>query len=175
MKQLLQHLKTGEIVIEDIPAPVCLPGGVVVRNHFSLVSAGTERATVEFARRGLIGKARSRPDIVRQVMNRVRTDGLLGTYRAAMARLDQMMPLGYASAGEVIEVGDVAGVSVGDLVACAGSGYASHAEIVFVPRNLVAKLPPGVTPRQGAYVTPTSSRPRTSSASVTVQIGNPCA
>lgn len=153
MKQLLQHLKTGEIVIEDVPAPVCLPGGVVVRNHFSLVSAGTERATVEFARQSLIGKARSRPDIVRQVMNRARTDGLLGTYRAAMARLDQMMPLGYTSAGEVLEVGNGASVSVGDLVACAGSGYASHAEIVFVPRNLVARLPPGVTPKQGAYAT----------------------
>jgi predicted dehydrogenase/threonine dehydrogenase-like Zn-dependent dehydrogenase len=153
MKQLLQHLKTGEIIIEDVPPPICLPGGVVVRNRFSLVSAGTERATVEFARQSIIGKARSRPDLVKQVINRVRTDGLLGTYRAAMARLDQLQPLGYSSAGEVIEVGEVADVKVGDLVACAGSGYASHAEVVFVPRNLVAKLPQGVTPRQGAFAT----------------------
>lgn len=153
MKQLLQHLKTGEIIVEDIPAPICLPGGMVVRNHFSLVSAGTERATVEFARQSIIGKARSRPDLVKQVINKVRTDGLVSAYRAATARLDQWQPLGYSSAGEVVEVGEAGDVEVGDLVACGGSGYASHAEIVFMPRNLVAKLPGGVTARQGAYAT----------------------
>lgn len=130
------------------------PGGVVVRNHFSLVSAGTERATMDFARQSLLGKARSRPDLVRQVMNKAKTDGLLTTYRRANERLNTLVPLGYSSAGRVLEVGsDVADMSVGDQVACAGAGYASHAEVVFVPNNLVVKLPEGVSARQGTFAT----------------------
>ena len=118
MKQLLQHIRTGELVVEDVPAPACRPGGVVVRNSFSLVSAGTERATVEFARQSLLGKARSRPDLVKQVLKKAGTDGLIGTYRAVTARLDQYTPLGYSCAGKVIEAGEgVDHVSVGDMVA----------------------------------------------------------
>ena len=154
MKQLLMNYRTGKLKVEEVPAPGLQPRGVLVRNHYSLVSAGTERATISFARQSLLGKARSRPDLVRQVVNKVRTDGLQVTYRAATERLNTSTPLGYSSAGQVLEVSaDVAEVSVGDLVACAGGGYASHAEIVFVPRNLVAKLPEGVSSRQGAFAT----------------------
>ena len=126
----------------------------MVRNHYSLVSTGTERAMLTFARQGLVGKARSRPDLVRQVLNKVRTDGLLPTYRAVTQRLNSFDPLGYSSAGEVVEVGElVDDVRVGDLVACAGGGYASHAEVVYVPKNLIARLPQGLSARQGAFAT----------------------
>ena len=154
MRQMLQNFRTGELKIEEVPAPALQPGGVVVRNHYSLVSAGTERAAMVFAHQGLIGKARSRPDLVRQVVNKVRTDGLVATYRSAMEHLNTFVPLGYSSAGEVLEVGaEVPDVTRGDLVACAGAGYASHSEMVFVPKNLVVKLPEDVSTRQGAFAT----------------------
>ena len=154
MRQMLQNFRTGELKIEEVPAPALQPGGVVVRNHYSLVSAGTERAAMAFSHQGLIGKARSRPDLVRQVVNKVRTDGLVATYRSAMERLNTFVPLGYSSAGEVLEVGaEVPDVTRGDLVACAGAGYASHSEMVFVPKNLVVKLPEDVSTRQGAFAT----------------------
>ena len=154
MKQLLQNYRTGELRLEEVPAPALQPGGVVVRNHHSLVSVGTERATMTFARQSLIGKARARPDLVRQVVNKVRTDGIAATYRSARERLNTFVPLGYSSAGEVLEVGaEVAHVTKGDLVACGGAGYATHAEVVFVPKNLVVKLPDGVHPCQGAFAT----------------------
>ena len=154
MKQLLQNTRTGELRLEEVPDPALQPGGVVARNHYSLVSAGTERASFDFARQSLIGKARSRPDLVKQVLNKVRTDGLLATYRRAQERLNALVPLGYSSAARVLEVGsNVAEVSVGDLVACGGAGYASHAEVVFVPKNLVVKLPESVSARQGTFAT----------------------
>jgi threonine dehydrogenase-like Zn-dependent dehydrogenase len=154
MKQLLQNYKSGEMRVEDVPAPVVQPGGVIVRNRFSVVSAGTERTTVEFARQSMLGKARSRPDLVKQVINKVRQDGLRATYKTVMSSIDQFTPMGYSSAGEVVEVGEgVDSLSVGDLVACAGGGYASHAEAVYVPRNLVVPLPAGLTPQQGAFGT----------------------
>lgn len=154
MKQLLQNQKSGKLRIEDVPAPVARPGGVIVRNDYSVVSAGTERATVGFARQSMIGKARARPDLVRQVLKRVRTDGLRSTYRSVMSRLDLDTPLGYSTAGEVVEIGaGVDAVSPGDMVACAGSGYASHAEVIYVPRNLVVKLPHGVSTRDGSFAT----------------------
>ena len=100
MKQLLQNYRTGELKLEDVPTPVLKPGGVLVKNHYSLVSAGTERAVIEFAKQNLVEKARSRPDLVKQVLNKVKTDGLVGTYHAAMQRLDEPLPLGYSCAGE---------------------------------------------------------------------------
>ena len=145
MKQLLQNFRTGELRLEDVPAPALQPGGAVVRNHYSLISAGTERATLSFARQGLLGKARSRPDLVRDVIAKARTEGFIPTYRAVKQRLNNFTPLGYSSAGEIVEVGEnVDDVSVGDLVACAGQGYASHAEIVYVPKHLIVKLPEGM-------------------------------
>jgi predicted dehydrogenase/threonine dehydrogenase-like Zn-dependent dehydrogenase len=154
MRQLLRNDKTGELTLERIPEPILRPRGVVVQNHFSIVSAGTERASVEFARRNILGKARARPDLVRTVINKARTDGLLNTYRAVSSRLDSKTPLGYSSAGRVLEVGaEVDGVQVGDLVACAGGGFANHAEVIYVPRNLLIKLPEPVSAADGAYAT----------------------
>jgi len=142
MKQITQNYRTGELKIEDVPRPVLRLGGVLVQNHFSLISAGTERTKIEMAQKSLFEKARSRPDQVKKVLEKVRTEGFLSTYRAVMNQLNTPIPLGYSSAGVVIEVADdVEDIRVADRVACGGGGYASHAEIVFVPKNLCVKCP----------------------------------
>lgn len=142
MQQLTQQLKNGELMIQELPWPLLQPGTILVRNYYSLVSAGTESSTVKTARKSLIGKARERPEQVRQVLGVLKKQGPVQTYRAVMKRLDTYSPMGYSCAGEVIEAGhDVDGFAGGDKVACAGVGYASHAEIVCVPANLSVKLP----------------------------------
>jgi len=154
MKQVLQNYKTGKLELAEVPAPALKSGGILVKNHYSLVSAGTEKAVIEFAKQSLASKARSRPDLAKQVLNKIKTDGLLSTYRAAMQRLDEPLPLGYSCAGEVIEVGQGAEeFSKGDLVACGGGGYASHAEVVFVPKNLVVRIPDNMSMKEAAFVT----------------------
>jgi predicted dehydrogenase/threonine dehydrogenase-like Zn-dependent dehydrogenase len=142
MKQVLQDARTGEVEVADVPAPKLLPGCVLVRMAASLVSAGTERAAAEFAGKNLLQKARARPDLVRDVLNKVRRDGLFSAVSAVRGRLDQPVALGYSSAGTVIGVGEgVSDVNVGDRVACAGAGHAVHAEFACVPRLLVARIP----------------------------------
>lgn len=154
MKQVVQEIATGETVLLDVPVPIARPGMAVVRTAASVVSAGTERALVEFAGKSLLGKARSRPDLVRQVLEKVQREGLLTTYEAVQNRLDQPLPLGYASAGTIVEIGEgLEGFRVGDRVACAGGGFAVHAEYAIVPENLLAKLPDGVSFEQGAMTT----------------------
>jgi predicted dehydrogenase/threonine dehydrogenase-like Zn-dependent dehydrogenase len=144
MKQVLQQPSTGEISVAEVPAPQLLPGCVLVRIGASLVSAGTERASAEFARKSLVQKAQARPDLVRDVINKVRRDGILSAVQAVRSRLDQPSMLGYSSAGTVTGVGEgVVDIRVGDRVACAGAGYAVHAEVACVPRMLVAKIPEG--------------------------------
>ncbi len=145
MKQVLQQPSTGEISVAEVPAPQLLPGCVLVRIGASLVSAGTERASSEFARKSLLQKAQARPDLVREVINKVRRDGILSAVHAVRSRLDQPSSLGYSSAGIVTGVGEgVVDIAVGDRVACAGAGYAVHAEVACIPRLLVAKIPEGV-------------------------------
>ena len=154
MKQLLQNLKTGEGVVADVPAPVAQRGRVVVRAAASLVSAGTERAFVELGRRSLAGKARERPDLVRKVVEKVRAEGLLSTLRSVREKLDESHALGYSAAGLVVEAGEgVTEFRPGDHVACAGAGYAAHAELLSVPKNLCARLPDGVSFESGAFAT----------------------
>jgi predicted dehydrogenase/threonine dehydrogenase-like Zn-dependent dehydrogenase len=154
MKQLLQNINSGETVIEDVPIPQIQPGMAVVRNKASLVSAGTERMLVEFASKSLVGKARSRPDLLRQVLDKARREGILLTVKAAFNRLDQPMPLGYSSAGVIEQVGDgLQGFKVGDRVACAGGGYAVHAEYILVPRNLMTIIPEQVDFDSAAFTT----------------------
>jgi len=144
MKQLTQKLKDGDMTIQEVPVPVLGVGMILVRNHYSVISAGTEGSTVKTARKSLIGKAKERPQQVKQVLDVLQKQGPVQTYRAVMKKLDAYSPLGYSSAGEVIEVGHECSVSsgfrVGDMVACAGVGYANHAEIVAVPVNLCVKL-----------------------------------
>jgi predicted dehydrogenase/threonine dehydrogenase-like Zn-dependent dehydrogenase len=142
MKQVLQHARTGEIVVEEVPAPQLLPGCVLVQVAASVVSAGTERASAEFARKSLLQKAHSRPDLVREVIQKVQRDGILSALQAVRSRLDQPQNPGYSSAGTVIAVGEgITDIQPGDRVACAGAGFAVHAEIACVPRLLVAKIP----------------------------------
>ena len=142
MKQLLQDPRSGDLTVAEVPAPQLLPGCVLVQVAASLVSAGTERASAEFASKNLLAKAKARPDLVRDVLAKLRRDGLLATMQTVRTRLDQPQTVGYSSAGTVIGVGDgVTDISVGDRVACAGAGYAVHAELACLPRLLVAKVP----------------------------------
>ena len=142
MKQILQQPRTGEITVSEVPSPQLVPGCVLVRIATSLVSVGTERASSDFARKNLLQKAQARPDLVREVVGKVRRDGMLSAVQAVRSRLDQPLALGYSSAGTVVGVGEgVTDIRVGDRVACAGAGYAVHAEVACVPRLLIAKLP----------------------------------
>ncbi len=154
MKQVLQNLRNGETLVVEVPIPNPQPGEILIHTAASLVSAGTERALAAFAEKSLVGKARSRPDLARQVMEKARRDGLLTTLEAAFNRLDQPMPVGYSSAGTVIALGEnVNGITVGQRLACAGGGYAVHAEYAAVPRNLVVGLPDSVDFEAAAFTT----------------------
>ena len=140
--------------VDEVPAPMVLAGGLVVANHVSLISAGTERATAQVAQKSLLGKALERPEVVRKVLGNVRKDGVVGTAKLVWERLDSPVALGYSCAGTIVEVGrEVQGMAVGERVACAGQNYASHAEIVYVPLNLCVKIPPGVDFEDAAFVT----------------------
>jgi len=142
MKQILQDARTGEIAVAEVPAPQLLPGCVLVSVAASVVSAGTERASSEFASKNLLQKAKSRPDLVRDVLAKVQRDGISSTMNAVRSRLDQPLMLGYSSAGTVIAVGKgITDILVGDRVACAGAGFANHAEFACIPRLLLAKIP----------------------------------
>jgi len=154
MKQLLQNMKTGKTTIEEVPVPTPRSGQALVRVVASLVSAGTERMVVEFAEKSLVGKARSRPDLVHQVMDKMKREGVLPTVQAAFNRLDQPMALGYSSAGTIISIAEgMEGFKVGQRVACAGGGYAVHAEYNVIPRNLVTALPDSVDFESAAFTT----------------------
>jgi predicted dehydrogenase/threonine dehydrogenase-like Zn-dependent dehydrogenase len=154
MKQLLQNLRSGITEVVEVPPPTPQTGEILVKTRASLVSAGTERMLVDFAEKNLLGKARSRPDLVRQVVDKAQREGLLTTLEAALNRLDQPMPLGYSSAGVVVGLGkEVQGIQVGERVACGGGNYAVHAEYACIPRNLVAILPEQVDFDSAAFTT----------------------
>jgi len=156
MKQLLQSSRTGEITVADVPAPRVAPGCLLVRVMASLVSAGTERTSSEFAARTILGKAVARPDLVREVVRKAQRDGIVSTIEAVRNRLDQPTGIGYSSAGSVITVGEgVTDILPGDFVACAGVGFAMHAETALVPRLLVAKVRAGdnISAEQACFAT----------------------
>ena len=148
MKQLWQNISTGKASVVDVPAPRAGSGHILVRVVASLISAGTERTVVEFAEKNLLQKAMARPDLVRQVVEKAKREGWLSTIEAARKKLDSEMVLGYSNAGVVIDAGEgVSEFKVGDHVACAGGGFASHSEIVRIPRNLAAVIPGGASLR----------------------------
>jgi len=154
MNQLTHKLGSGEMVIQEIPYPQLGKGMIIVKNHYSIISAGTEGSTVVAARKNLIGKAKERPQQVKQVLDVLKRQGPIQTYRAITNKLDAYSPLGYSCAGEVIEVGEnVSEFQVGDFIACAGAGYANHAEIVAVPMNLCVKLSANANLKNAAYNT----------------------
>jgi predicted dehydrogenase/threonine dehydrogenase-like Zn-dependent dehydrogenase len=153
MQQLTNKLRDGEMVVQEVPLPRVGVGCLSVRNHYSLISAGTEGSTVKAARKSLVGKAKERPQQVKQAIDVLRRSGPVQTYRAVMKKLDAYSPLGYSCAGEVLEVGQgVTDFQVGDLVACAGN-TANHAEVVQVPVNLCVKLAPSADLKAAAYNT----------------------
>ncbi|MCB2102617.1 MAG: dehydrogenase, partial [Rhodobacterales bacterium] len=138
MKQVIQSTRSGDLSVKEVPDPVVRPGHLLVRTRASLISAGTERMLVDFARKSLAGKAKARPDLVKKVLTKARRDGIGATLRAVLARLDEPLPLGYSATGVVVALG--AGLEgafrVGQRVAVAGAGLANHAELNLVPRNL---------------------------------------
>lgn len=147
-------MRDGKTTVAEVPIPSPRAGLALVRVSASLVSAGTERMLVEFAEKSLVGKARSRPDLVKQVFDKMKREGILTTLEAAFNRLDQPMPLGYSSAGTIVALGEhMDGFKVGQRVACAGGGYAVHAEYNLVPRNLLTVLPEGVEFESAAFTT----------------------
>ena len=153
MKRLVLSARSGSVTVEDVPTPTPGPGHVLVQVAASVVSAGTERMAVEFARSSLLQKAQSRPDLARQVLDKARRDGLSTALQAAGSRLAQPQDLGYSAAGTVIAVGDgVTDFRPGEPVACAGSGYAVHAEAVVVPSSLVVRVPEPIDLESAAFV-----------------------
>ena len=154
MRQVVQHFRTGELEIEEVPPPMLKKSGLLVRNVYSLISAGTERSTVRTARKTLLGKATERPELAAQMFDHVKREGVINTYQKIRNQLDSPKALGYSSAGVVLETSsDITEFRPGDRVACAGDGYASHAEIIFVPKNLCVPLPTDVDLKAGAFTT----------------------
>ncbi len=148
MKQIIQNLKTGETLLADIPVPKASSGKVLIKTHRSLVSLGTERMLVEFSKANLLQKAKQQPEKVKLVLDKIKTDGLIPTLEAVFNKLDEPLPLGYCNAGEIVELGnDVSNFKVGDRVISNGP----HAEFVSVPKNLVAKIPEGVSYDEASF------------------------
>ncbi|MBD1386234.1 bi-domain-containing oxidoreductase [Mucilaginibacter rigui] len=148
MKQIIQDIKSGGTILEEVPAPIVKRGQVLIQTTRSLVSLGTERMLVEFGKANFLQKARQQPDKVKQVLDKVKTDGLKPTLEAVFNKLGQPLPLGYCNVGKVIAVGSgVTDFVVGDRVASNGN----HAEYVSIPQNLVAKIPDDVTDDEAAF------------------------
>lgn len=154
MKQLIQNFKTGALYVDEVPLPSLSSGMVLIENRFSLISAGTERGTVSVAKASLLGKAKQRPDLVKQVMMNIKKEGLKATIDKVTTKLDSLKALGYSTAGVVTASMDTNGYfKAGDRVACAGQDYASHAEMVSVPQNLVVKIPDNVSFKEASFTT----------------------
>jgi len=148
MKQILQNLKTGKTELIEVPCPIVKPGNLLIKTAFSVISAGTERMLVEFGKANYLSKAKQQPDKVKQVLDKLKTDGILSTLNSVQAKLDQPLPLGYSNEGTVIEVGKgVDNFNIGDRVISNGP----HSEVVCVPKNLCAKIPAGVGDEEAAF------------------------
>jgi predicted dehydrogenase/threonine dehydrogenase-like Zn-dependent dehydrogenase len=148
MKQVLQNLRTGATEVAEVPCPAVQPGQLLIRSARTLVSAGTERMLVNFSQASLLGKAKAQPERVRQVLDKIRADGVMPTLEAVFHKLDQPLPLGYCNVGTVLEVGSgVTGFTIGDRVVSNGK----HAEVVSVPKNLCASVPAPVSDDEAAF------------------------
>ena len=154
MKQIIQNNKTSKLYVDEVPLPGLHKGMVLVENEFSLISAGTERSTVKMAQANLLNKAKQRPDLVAQVLQNIKKEGLHATINKVKTKLDSLKALGYSTSGTVIASLDKSGVfKAGERVACAGQDYASHAEIVSVPENLVVSIPENVSFKEASFTT----------------------
>jgi predicted dehydrogenase/threonine dehydrogenase-like Zn-dependent dehydrogenase len=154
LKQVIQNFKTGRLFVDEVPAPSLSSGFVLVQNQYSLISAGTERSTVSTAKASLLGKARQRPDLVKQVLETLKKEGWSETLKRVRTKLETLKELGYSSAGTILLSMDTNNVfKPGDRVACGGGGYASHSGIIAVPQNLAVKLPDSVPLDDAAFTT----------------------
>jgi len=154
MRQLTQNLKTGKMEIKEVPFPLINKGQVLIRNHFSLISAGTEGSKVLTARKNYLSKAKEKPEQINQVFDTFKKEGIISTYKKVMNRLDSLSPLGYSTAGTVIDVGGKTTIfKIGDRVACGGDRLANHAEVVSVPGNLIVKIPNQVKFKEATFTT----------------------
>ena len=155
MKQVVQSAKSGKLALTEVPNPKVRIGHLLVRTRTSLISAGTERMVVQFAKKNLAGKAKARPDLVHKVIEKAKRDGLVETFHAVMARLDEPLSLGYSACGEVIALGKgtEGQFHVGQRLAIAGSGLANHADYNVVPVNLAAEVPDDVNDEEACFGT----------------------
>lgn len=154
MKQVIQNFKTGELYVDEVPVPSLSRGMVLVENTFSLISAGTERSTVKVGKASLLGKAKQRPDLVAQVLQNIKKEGIKATLEKVKTKLDSLKALGYSTSGRVVASMDSNNYfKPGDRVACAGQDYASHAEVVAIPQNLVVKVPDNVSDEEASFTT----------------------
>jgi predicted dehydrogenase/threonine dehydrogenase-like Zn-dependent dehydrogenase len=154
MKQLTQNIKSGEIKIQEVPPPALFNNAILVKNYFSLISVGTEKTSIDMGKKNMLQKARSRPDDVKKVLQEMKTQGIWATYKKVMGKLDLPKTLGYSSSGIVLAVdSSVENIKPGDRVACAGAGYAVHADVIVVPKNLCVKIPDTVSFEEASYGT----------------------
>jgi predicted dehydrogenase/threonine dehydrogenase-like Zn-dependent dehydrogenase len=154
VRQITQNIKRNTLTIEELPIPYCKSGGVLVRSIYSAISVGTEVMKMKNADLSYFQMAKKKPEQVKDVLNTLAQQGPMATYRKVMNKLDSLSPLGYSLVGEVIEVGNgVDHLKKGDIVACAGAGYANHSEVNFIPKNLCAKVPDGVDLKEAAFTT----------------------
>lgn len=154
MKQIFQNPKSGKTKLEEITSPIMRNGGILVKNRFSVISVGTERNIIELSKKSLLQKAKERPDYVQKFFMLMKTKGISAAWRVAQSKLSTDIALGYSTSGEAIAVAPgVEDVKTGDRVACAGQNYASHAEWIFVPKNLCVKIPENVSDKDAAFVT----------------------
>ena len=155
MKQVVQSARSGKLALKEVSEPRVRAGHLLVRTRASLISAGTERMVVQFAKKNLAAKAKARPDLVKKVLDKAKRDGIGATIRAVMARLDEPLPLGYSAVGKVVEIGTglEGRYRVGQRVAVAGAGLANHAELNAVPENLCAPVPDDVNDEEACFGT----------------------
>jgi len=154
VKQLIQNFKTGKLYVDEVPLPSISEGMVLVENQYSLISSGTEKGTVKVAKANLLGKAKQRPDLVAQVLQNIKKEGIAATINKVKTKLDSLKALGYSTSGTVLASLDTNGnFQPGDRVACAGQDYASHSEIVAIPQNLCVKIPDNVSYEEAAFTT----------------------
>lgn len=154
MKQIIQSYKTGKMELRDVPTPLCQENGILLKTARSLISAGTEKLMIDLARKNILRKAQERPDLVEKVLDKVRQERIIETAKNVFTKLDKPISLGYSCSGTVVEVGkNISKFKVGDRVACGGTGYASHTEINFVPKNLCVKIPDSVNFESAAFTT----------------------
>ena len=153
MKQVMVNLKNGNVTVDDVPASVLKDGGVVVKNYYSVVSSGTDKSLLDLASSSYLGKARKKPDLFKKVVDIAKKEGPLSAYQQTMGRLNKPESMGYSCAGVVVDASNDISFSIGDRVACAGSGFAVHADQVFVPENLCVKIPDNVSFKQASFTT----------------------